>query len=39
MMTGTCPASPAFLGGVKGHNINETTLPGSPALKRRELHL
>jgi len=31
-LAGTCPASPVLQDGVKGHNMNETTLPGSPAL-------
>jgi hypothetical protein len=33
-----CPANPALQGGVKGHNINEITLPRSPALQGGELH-
>ena len=28
----TVPHKPRLVGGVKGHNINEITLPGSPAL-------
>jgi len=31
-LIGTCPANPALQSGVKGHNINEATLPRSPAL-------
>jgi len=31
-MTGKCPASPAFLGGIKGHDQNEISLPRSDAL-------
>jgi D-alanine-D-alanine ligase len=32
------PRKPRLLGGVKGHNMNDTTLPGSPALMGGELH-
>ena len=38
MLAGTCPASPAREGGVKGHNMNDNTLPGSPACKGGRLH-
>lgn len=31
-LTGMCPASPVLLDWVKGHNMKESTLPGSPAL-------
>jgi len=37
-MTGMCPLSPGLQTGVKGQNISETTLPGSPALWGVELH-
>lgn len=37
-VAGMCPASPALEGRVKGHNIKETTFPGSPALEGGELH-
>jgi hypothetical protein len=30
-LTGKCPASPP-IGGVKGHNMNEISFPGSSAL-------
>jgi hypothetical protein len=28
----TVPHKPRFVGGVKGHNMNNTTMPGSPTL-------
>jgi hypothetical protein len=33
------PLDPALKNGVKGHNMNETTLPRSPALQGGELHI
>jgi TM2 domain-containing membrane protein YozV len=37
-MIGTCPVSLGLQTAVKGHNMNESTLPGSPALQDGELH-
>jgi hypothetical protein len=37
-LTGTCPVSRGLQAGVKGRNINETTLPESPALQGGELY-
>ena len=33
------PRKPRLVGGVKGHNINEISFPGSPALVGGELHM
>jgi len=39
ILAGMCPVSPTPEGGVKGHNIKRTTLPGSPALGGGELRI
>jgi hypothetical protein len=31
-LTGKCPDEPCLVGGVKGHNVNDISLPGSVAL-------
>jgi hypothetical protein len=37
-LTGTCPVSPGLQAGVKGDNINETTLPEIPASRGGKLY-
>jgi hypothetical protein len=31
-LAGKCPDEPCLAGGVKGHNVNDISLPGSVAL-------
>jgi hypothetical protein len=31
-LAGKCPDEPCLVGGVKGHNVNDISLPGSVAL-------
>jgi hypothetical protein len=38
-LTGKCPDKPCFFGGFKGHNMKETSLPGSVALGRKASNL